>query len=143
MLRQDFKLTPLPGSKFHFRIRLWDTKEEMGRAAVAEGSMTGEAQACFAGLERHEIVGNRVGDVYLFSSSSVWADAVHELTHAGVHYVREIRSGDLMEPHCGEYASATEELLCRSMEHMVVELFVQLARFKNAGSPQGGLTGML
>jgi hypothetical protein len=133
----DFKLRPLPGSKFHFRIRIWDTQEAMEATAVACGAMTGTAQACFCGHQLGETINNHIGDVYLYASPSIWADAVHELTHAAVHYTRELRKGDLSEPNNGEYASAAEELLCRVMENLVVEMFVQLARFKNEGVKDG------
>lgn len=136
MILADFKLHPLKGSKFFFRIRIFDTQRNMEQAAIAEGSMTGNAQACFCGAERADLIPQKgyAGDVYLFDSPSIWADAVHELTHAAVHHVREIRGGDLNEPNKGEYASEAEEMLCRAMEKMVVDLFVELARFKN-GAP--------
>lgn len=129
MILADFKLHPLRGSKFHFRIRIYDTKRNMERAAAEDESMTGEAQACFAGSrDRRNLC---AGEVYLYESELIWGDAVHELTHAAVHYVREVRRGDLAEPNKGEYASAAEEMLCRCMETMTVDLFVRLARFKN------------
>ncbi len=139
MILADFKLRPLKGSKFYFRIRVFDTKRNMEAAAVEEGSMTGEAQACFAGLGSREVYRSapQIGDVYLYDSPALRKDAVHELTHAAVHYVREIRCGDLDEPNEGEYASDAEELLCRSMENLVWEFSVQLARFKSEG-PLGG-----
>lgn len=138
MILADFKLHPLKGSKFFFRIRIFDTAKDMCAAAAEEGSMTGDAAACFSGFERNELrppedEGQQIGEIYLHDSPSIWADAVHELTHAAVHHVREIRGGDLNEPNKGEYASEDEEMLCRAMEKMVVDLFVELARFKNAG----------
>ncbi len=101
--------------------------------------MTGEAQAAFNGFERHELGDKRdpvtglirIGDVYLYESAQIWADAVHELTHAAAHHVREIRGGDLAEPNDGEFASDAEEMLCRCTEYMIVDLFVLLARFKS------------
>lgn len=135
MILADFKLHPLRGSKFHFRIRIYDTKRNMERAAVEEGSMTGKAQACFGGtLSRSD---PHAGDVYLYDSPDLRKDAVHELTHAAVHYARELRGGDLAEPNEGEYASAAEELLCRTMENLIWEFCAQLARFKSEG-PLGG-----
>lgn len=139
MILADFKIRPLPGSKYSFRVRVWKHQSEMERAAVAEGSMTGEAQACFNGFRGpDEIKGGVIGVVYLYESPSIWADATHELTHAAAHYVREIRHGDLAEPNNGEYASNAEELLCRTAEHMVVKTFERLARFKNAPRKPAG-----
>lgn len=119
----DFKLHPLQGSKFHFRIRIWDTKEGMERAAVADGSLIGKAKACFCGAADRKAI--CAGDVYLWDNPTLRLDAVHELTHAAVHYVREVRRGDLAIPNHGEYASAAEELLCRTMESLLGEFFLQ------------------
>lgn len=132
MTLADFKLHPLQGSKFYFRIRIFDTKENMEAAAVADGSMTGEAQACFCGTDNRKA--EKAGEVYLWDSPTLRLDAVHELTHAAVHYVREVRHGDLAEPNRGEYASRAEELLCRTMEGLLGEFFIELARFLS--SPQ-------
>ena len=70
--------------------------------------------------------------MYLYLNPSLRQDAVHELVHAAVHYVREIRGGDLAEPNKGEYASAAEELLCRSLEYLISEFAVRLARFETS-----------
>lgn len=107
------------------------------RQAVADGEMTGEAQACHGGVELHELQpDNCIGYVYLYVSPSLLRDAIHELTHAAVHYVREIVHGNLAEPNNGEYASAAEEKLCRSMENYLLEFAVHLARFENAPRPK-------
>jgi hypothetical protein len=133
MILADFKLRPLKGSKFYTRIRIFDTRSNMCRAAVADGAMTGTAQAAHCGFVGPEVKKGKIGDAYLFVSPLLNLDAVHELTHAAVHYAREIRSGDLNESNKGEYASAAEELLCRSTEFYVSEFALKV----------GGLTGML
>lgn len=133
----DFKLHPLQGSKFHFRIRIWDTKEGMERAAVADGSLIGKAKACFCGAADRKAI--CAGDVYLWDNPTLRLDAVHELTHAAVHYVREVRRGDLAIPNHGEYASSAEELLCRTMESLLGEFFIELARFLSSPERQARL----
>lgn len=132
MILADFKLRPLKGSKFHTRIRIFDTQRNMERQAVADGEMTGRAKACFGGKERDEIgPDNCVGFVYLFyrDNHTLRLDAVHELTHAAVHYARVIRGGDLSEHHAYQCASRAEEVLCESMESYLGDFFTELARF--------------
>ncbi len=147
MILADFKLRPLKGSKFFFRIRIFDTKRAMLRAArEANDIYPGQTQAAFSCRAYPRRQEPDQGDIYLYDSLTLRQDAVHELTHAAVHYVRYVARGDLSVPNSGTGASAAEECLCRSMENLVWEFSValtsphfvrRLARFKNAG-PLGG-----
>lgn len=134
MILADFNLRPSKHSKFYTRIQIFDTCRNMEAAAIADGAMTGKAQACHVGYCNAEIKNGCIGAIYLYAqgNKTLRLDAIHELTHAAVHYVREIRRGDLAEPNNGEYASEAEELLCRTAEVYIGDFFERLAQFESS-----------
>jgi len=125
----EFDISPLPRSRFVFRVRIWDNVKDMERQAVADGSMSGKAHAAFNGFEPHEIRGNKIGELYLHNNSSFFSDAIHEILHAAVHYTRDIRKKSVDKISTNDIATDDEELLCECMESLVRSFSVQLGKY--------------
>jgi hypothetical protein len=121
----DFNLHPLENSPHYFRVRIFNSKRDMLKASKMDKSVMTDFQAAFCGYTRKDCRDEGphfIGNMYLNKTSHLFSDGIHEITHAAVHYVREVLKKDLGKPNKGEYASRDEELLCESMEWMAEQL---------------------
>ncbi len=115
----DFALPPHIKSPRWLRCRIFANLEDM-HAAMREaghsdrlGSVSGEDTVLAAHCgEKHR---TRVGEVFLVFSEDLLSDAVHELTHAAIYYVQQVRGMSLTPPNT-LLVSEAEELLAQTVE---------------------------
>lgn len=125
-----FRVHSLKGLPYYTRVRIWETRKEMLAASHAEGSVMGNFKAAHCGWEYEgKKPAPHLGDVFLFLNRELRSDAVHELTHAALWFVRQrTRKPELNRQEINGEATPSEETLCTVMENQLREFERKLLR---------------